>query len=270
LDLCDRLVRIEPMLPRGHLLRAKILADPLAPKLMDLDAALASIAKARRLNRDETGGALEEGRVLILTGELDKAAAILEKVSTNPRAAALAALCWFRLGEPKRAQPLLVKKERAAPKGVTEEGDTADRRMDARDELARLLTLEPAAEWTLKASELKFPAEPVAASRATFQAARRFAMDPPERVESVPDISLVRCIADVDGDGDRDIVVASAGHALLPLPWWVFLKDGEGYIPVRGGVPHPGYRAARVASNGTTITIGSDDGEATYDVTWKR
>ncbi|MHC4452886.1 MAG: FG-GAP-like repeat-containing protein, partial [Planctomycetota bacterium] len=206
LDLCDRLVRIEPMLPRGHLLRAKILADPLAPKLMDLDAALASIAKARRLNRDETGGALEEGRVLILTGELDKAAAILEKVSTNPRAAALAALCWFRLGEPKRAQPLLVKKERAAPKGVTEEGDTADRRMDARDELARLLTLEPAAEWTLKASELKFPAEPVAASRATFQAARRFAMDPPERVESVPDISLVRCIADVDGDGDRDIV----------------------------------------------------------------
>ncbi|MHC4847661.1 MAG: hypothetical protein ACYTEG_04320, partial [Planctomycetota bacterium] len=200
---------------------------------------------------------------------LPDAAVTLEKVAANPRAAALAALCWFRLGEPKRAQPFLAKKQRAAPKGVTEEGDTADRSVDARDELARLLGAAVSSRWNLSKGNTT-PKSGPRPSRSELEAATRFALNPPDMVETVPAIGGMRGETDVDGDGDLDVIVGSAGHALLPLPWWVFLKDGAGYVPVRGGVPHPGYRAARVAFNGAKITIGSDDGEPTYDVTWQR
>jgi tetratricopeptide (TPR) repeat protein len=262
--LCDRLVRIEPMLPRGHLLRAKILADPLAPELMDLDAALAAIAKARQLNRDETGGALEEGRVLILQGKWNEAAAILEKISTNPRAAALAALCHFRLGDGDQARTMLRKKLPEAPKGVTEEGDTAERRVDARDELARLLMEAPSANLEPVDGAQSAPAP----ERRVFEAARRFALSPPKRVDDGREIGTVlKC--DVDGDGDDDYVYASAGHALLPLPWWTFLRDEKGeFVPVRGPVPNPAYVASHVARDGNAIVIS--DGKTAYRVTWPR
>jgi len=255
LALCDRLVRIEPMLPRGHLLRAKILSDPLAPEVMDLDAALASIARARKLNRDETGGALEEGRVLVLQGELRRAAEVFERIAANPRAAALAALCRFRLGQEERARALLVPKGVAAPAGITEEGDTGKRRVGARDEIARLLTGDEPARWTCAPAA----GAPPAGGAVDPGAALRFALDPPLRVPRVPDHGTMRCEADVDGDGDLDVLVASAGHALLPLPWWVFLRDGEGYVPVRGGRPHPAYVARALAVRDGVILIASPD-----------
>jgi len=275
LNLCDRLVRLEPMVPRGHLMRAQILSDPLAPDLMDLDAALASIAQARRLNREETGGALEEGRILILQARLEAAAELLEKSSANPRAAALAALCRFRLGDSARALELLEVRETAAPKGVAEEGDTAARRAGARDELAQLLTPAPpttgsGAMWTVTPLAEKPAPSPDAGPRPGLLAsAKRFALDPPEFVSAVPEGWGPRCEVDIDGDGDLDVLVASPGHALLPLPWWAFLRDGNRYKPVQGGRPHPAYRVTGLAVTEGGVIITSGDGERPCRVIWR-
>ncbi|NJN14419.1 MAG: tetratricopeptide repeat protein [Planctomycetes bacterium] len=38
--LCDRLLRVEPMVPRGHLLKAQLLSTPSRPDVLDLDRAL--------------------------------------------------------------------------------------------------------------------------------------------------------------------------------------------------------------------------------------
>jgi hypothetical protein len=54
------------------------------------------------------------------------------------------------------------------------------------------------------------------------------------------------------------------------LPWWVFLRDGEGYRPVRGWRPHPGYRVTGIQvrkSDGVELQITSGDGERAWIVT---
>ncbi|HEX5138809.1 MAG TPA: FG-GAP-like repeat-containing protein, partial [Planctomycetota bacterium] len=79
LALCMRLLEAEPTAPRGHLLRAQILSDPEAPDLLDLPLALAEVGKARAMNREETGGCFEEGRVLFLMGDVGKAAETLAR-----------------------------------------------------------------------------------------------------------------------------------------------------------------------------------------------
>ncbi|MHC4818413.1 MAG: FG-GAP-like repeat-containing protein, partial [Planctomycetota bacterium] len=291
LELCGRLIPLEPMAPRGWLLRAKILSDPLRPRLLDLDRALRDIAEARRLNRDETGGALEEGRILFLKGDLEPAAAILGRVSRNPRAAALAALCYFRLGDAERARKLIGAREREAPEDVAEEGDTATHRMGDLDPLARLLGIGRSPRWEL----IRLPLEPLQGAWCRFEDvngdgtldarldtkavllqgrkvlevrdvllpalvpmprfgpysfadAAAFALDPPARCEGPPPGATTTCEADADGDGDLDLFVVCGGDPSAPLPWWVLLKEEDGYAPVRGTIPEPGFHAVAIAA----------------------
>ncbi|MFQ5845221.1 MAG: FG-GAP-like repeat-containing protein, partial [Planctomycetota bacterium] len=188
LELCRRLLRVEPKAPRGHLLRARILSDPRRPDLLDLDEAQQEIARARRLNRDETGALYEEGRILLLKGEVRRAAEVLEQVGQNPRAAPLAALCRFRLGEADRARALLRRRGGAAkPGGVLEEGDTEERRMGARDPVAGLLELGEGARWRL----VRLPVEERGGSSCSLE--------------------------DVDGDGSLDARVGSRAVLLRGL-----------------------------------------------------
>jgi tetratricopeptide (TPR) repeat protein len=291
LALCGRLIPLEPMAPRGRLLRAKILSDPLQPGLLDLDRALADIKEARRLNRDETGGALEEGRILFLKGDIPAAVAILERVSRNPRAAALAALCHFRLGDAERARKLLGAREREAPENVSEEGDTATHKMGDRHPLARLLELGRSSRWELiglplepledawcdfadvngdgaldarlltkavlltgrQVGAIRDVAPPAAAPLPplrpyAFAEAAAFALDPPALCAGPPPGATAPCEADADGDGDLDLFVACGGDPSAPLPWWVLLKEKDGYRPVRGTIPEPGFNAVALAA----------------------
>jgi len=291
LDFCRRLIALEPMAPRGRLLRAKILSDPLLPSLLDLDRALRDIAEARRLNRDETGGAFEEGRVLFLKGDVAQAVAILERVSRNPRAAALAALCHFRLGDAERATKLLGTRERAAPGNVSEEGDTAAKKMGDRDPLARLLLIGRSSRWELirlpveptegafcafadvngdgtldarlgtravslqgrrvgEARDVSPPAAPPAPRLRpySFADAAAFALDPPASCTGPPPGATATCEADADGDGDLDLFVVCGGDPSAPLPWWVLLREKDGYRPIRGSIPEPGFHAVALAA----------------------
>lgn len=258
--LCERVLALEPMLPRGHLLRAAILSDPKRPESMDLDSALLEVKNAQRLNRDETGGAFEEGRIHLLKGDADKAAELLERIAQNPRAAALAALCHLRAGRPEAAARLLGRRAGKAPEKVLEEGDTAARRADDRDLLNRLLDFGESDRWTLATA----PALPESMSRLprppsdSFEAAAAFALAPPEFCDGPPPGTTAVAAADLDGDGDEDLVCAcGADDPCAALPWWALLREGGRYRPLRGSLPEPGWRAAAVA------TVDSDgDGRA--------
>lgn len=249
--LCERVLRIEPMLPRGHLLRAAILSDPKRPEAMDLDTALVEVRNAQRLNRDETGGRFEEGRILLLKGEAEKAAILLETVAQNPRAAALAALCHLRAGRPDDAARLLGRRPGKLPEKVSEEGDTAHRRADDRDLLNRLLDFGENERFTLRRVE-SLPGEVARLPRApsaSFDEAAAFALAPPESCDGPPPGTTAVCEADLDGDGDMDLVCAcGADDPCAALPWWALLREGERYRPVRGSLPEPGWRAAAVGA----------------------
>jgi hypothetical protein len=148
LALLDRLASVERETSRGALLRAQILSDPRRPAAMDLPRALESLRLARRVNPDETGVAFEEGRVLLLAGRPAEAAPVLERVRANPRAAALAALCRLRAGDPDGAARLLGRRPGAGPPHL-DEGDTAAKRAGDRDVLARLLDFGADERWRL-------------------------------------------------------------------------------------------------------------------------
>ncbi|MGQ0613382.1 MAG: FG-GAP-like repeat-containing protein [Planctomycetaceae bacterium] len=289
LALCLRLLRLEPMLPRGHLLRAAILSDPRRPAMLDLDAALQEIAFARKLNRDETGAVFDEGRILLFQGKLEMAARTLEQIAANPRAAALAALCRVRLGDLDAATRLLGHRPGTAPPDVLEEGDTARRRADERDLLARLLDLPDEGRWVMRRLPLprmdgadaafadangdgrldarvgghavllpsmevrtapRVPSVQPAFQRPyRFEAAAAFALDPPAVCEGLPPGATAWCEADLDGDGDTDLVVACGGDdPCAALPWWALLREGAAYRPVRGAPVEPGFRVAAVAA----------------------
>jgi len=184
LSLCMRLLAVEPMAPRGHLLRARLLSDPEEPGLLDLDAALAEIAKARALNRDETGGSYEEGRVLFLKGEIGKAAETLARVRQNPCAASLAALALFRSGRDEEAFALLGCPVPSGPEAILDEGDTAKRLANAKDDLAKLLLMGRTAEWELN----RLPLAPLEGAACAFE--------------------------DVDGDGRLDARIGATAVTL--------------------------------------------------------
>jgi len=274
LALCNRLLAVEPMAPRGHLLRARIRSNPARPTLMDLDAALSSIARARQLNRDETGGLVEEGRILLLKGEPRAAAERLTHAKQNPRAAALGALCFYRAGDPAAAKRLLALHHgRAGPQpGLAEEGDTAGKKMGSRDLLASLLELESGTRWSMVEVRTEDDAAPASATRLTpydFDVAARWALQPPELCDGVPPGTTAQCEADIDGDGDLDLVVACGGYdPAAPLPWWVLLKEEGGYKPVRGDLPRPGFCVRAVAAadldkdGRAKIFLVTDEGDA--------
>lgn len=293
LTLCNRLISVEPMAGRAHVLRAKILSDPRQPDLFAPEEALASIARARKLNREETGAALEEGRIRLLQGRLEEAAEVLEHMRANPRAAALAALCRYRLGQPERAARLL--EPRAAPTrtGGAEEGGPAAHRMGARDPLAQLIMLGRSDRWRLvrlplpasggdrcalvdrdgdgqpdaqvgdkvvilagldpkevrDAPPIANTATPLRPSSFSFAEAAAFALEPPARCDGPPPGATAVCEADADGDGDLDLFIACGGDdPATPLPWWVLLKEADGYRPVRGSIPAPGFCASGIAA----------------------
>jgi hypothetical protein len=252
LRLCDRLLAVEPFAPRGHLLRARILSDPRRPELMDLDAALEELAHARQLNRDETGGLLERGRVEMLKGEFERAAETFEKAQSNPRGAALAALCRLRLGQDDAARKLLARHSGGAVHGASEEGDTAGKKMGARDALAALIESNPAAAWTFEplpgvAGKILAAGNPVEAA-AAFGGAAAWALEPPARTQELPPGAVWSCEFDYDGDGDLDRVVACGGaDPTEPLPWWLLVRESDGFRPVRGAWPLCGVPLLRVA-----------------------
>jgi len=253
LDLCRRLLFVEPRIARGHLLRAKLWSDPARPEDMHLDAALAEVRRAREFNREETGTAILEGRILLLMGEVRAAAERLERMKQNPHAAALAALAFYRAGEPERAKKLLAERSKAAPKGVTEEGDTAERKMGERDPLARLLDPWKSDDWQVEPAEgQSLPratfAAPSAKRAFSFRLAARWALaDAAEHSGPVPG-ETIALEADVDGDGKMDRIVACGTHDVTAaMPWWILLRTGDGYRRVRGPLPRPGFGVAGLA-----------------------
>jgi hypothetical protein len=251
LALLDRLARADPVSARGWLLRAQILSDPRRPG-PDLDAALSAIGKARALNPDETGVALEEGRLRLRRGEPAAAAAILEAVDHNPRAAALAALAHLRAGNPGAAARLLGRPAGGAL-AVEEEGDTKAHRRGDRDLLARLLDFGRDERWTLRllaadeaagAGALEDATRPAPVS---FEEAARWALAPPDRTSGPPPGTTGVARGDLDGDGDEDLVAACGGNdPATALPWWALRRDGEDFLPIRGSLPEPGFRALSI------------------------
>jgi len=286
--LCDRLLALEPKLPRGHLLKAALRSDPQRPEMLDLEVALRELANAQRLNRDETGARYEEGRIHLLRGDLRAAAATLSLARHNPRAAALGALCFHRLGDAEGARALLALHGGAPGPYIAGEGDTHKKKMDDRDLLARLLAFGPEERWEMQPLPLgamdgahcelrdadgdgrldaccgdmvvslkgrqvvglrpgagATPAPRTRFARYRFEEAARWALRPPELCDGPPPGATATCEADADGDGDLDLFVAcGADDPAAPLPWWLLLREGERFRPVRGSVPEPGFRVA--------------------------
>jgi hypothetical protein len=82
----------------------------------------------------------------------------------------------------------------------------------------------------------------------SFAEAAAFALDPPARCDGPPPGATATCEADADGDGDLDLFVVCGGDPSAPLPWWVLLKEKDGYVPVRGSIPEPGFHAVAIAT----------------------
>ncbi len=268
--LCDRLTLLEPRVPRGFLLRARIHSDPALPGVFDLDRAQEDIARAQRLNRHETGAVLALGRVLVLKGDIERARKVLAEVRHNPRAAALEALCLFRLGRGDEALALLNRPRPGAPRGIAEEGDTAKRKMGDRDLLARLLSLPPAPGWTVHREAPKGESkrtaisatDPVSITPVSFQVAARWCLSPPAHCTSPPPGMTVVCERDLDNDGDRDLIVrAVPADPTAPLPWWILFKDSDGYRPLRGVLPTRGRGIVAIH------VADSNDGQVEFRLT---
>lgn len=295
LALLQRVAYLEPTSARALLQRAKVLSDLRRPHDLDLAGARSALERGRRINPNETGALQEEGRVLLLSGEVEAAARLLERGVGNPRTTALAALCWIRAGDLERAARLLGRPPGQGPPHA-EEGDTATHKLGQRDLLARLLDLGPDARW--RTTELPLvggagaparltdvdgdgaldavvgeaavrlrgtvpgevqAAPPTAAPARTspppapaaydLEAAAAFALDPPATVTADPPGATAVVEADLDGDGDRDRVVACGGDDPgAPLPWWGLLREGDVYRLVRGSLPVPGFRVSALAA----------------------
>jgi len=247
-SLCDRLIRLEPELGRGYLARAALLIGA-----GEFESAFRDIEHARRLNPNETGALLALGRLLMLQGKIREAAVELHKARRNPRAAALAALCHFRLGEPERARALIAPRKSATPEGVSEEGDVASKSIEREDPLALLLRLPSAEGWTSVTRDANepFPASNLrqpGAQQATFDGAMRWALDPPATCMELPPRAVFVVEADVDGDGRPDRIVRCRFDRSEYLPWWVLLRRGDVYVPIRGIDPTPGFELADLAA----------------------
>ena len=75
------------------------------------------------------------------------------------------------------------------------------------------------------------------------------ALDPPARCDGPPPGTTSTSEADVDGDGDTDLIaVCGADDPAAPLPFWVLLRDGERYRPLRGPLPARGWGVGAVTA----------------------
>jgi enediyne biosynthesis protein E4 len=291
LDLLDAGQPVEPTSARAWLRRAQILSDPRWTSPQDLELALVAIARARAINPNETGVAVEEGLALLRLGRATEAARLFESGVGNARAQALAALAWLRAGDAAAATRLLGRPPGQGMAHIQDEGDTAQKKLLDRDLIARLLDLGSEPRWTLVpvplesgagreaafedvdgdgrldarvgaraallagldvrgTREVAAPAfAPPAPAPYDVEVAARFALEPPARVEADPPGTTAVVEADVDGDGLGDRVVACGGDdPAAPLVWWLLRATPEGRVPVRGSLPHAGFRVGALAA----------------------
>ena len=146
---------------------------------------------------------------------------------------------------------------------IEEEGDTAGRKMGARDVLAALLELPVASMKESKKSDAGVErSERVRPVRYDFEQAARWALDPPETCDGPPPAATAVVRADIDGDGDEDLVVALGCDPAAPLPWFLLRRDGDRYRPVRGPLPEPGFFVTAVGAAKGRVWIGGRNGAA--------
>ena len=131
--------------------------------------------------------------------------------------------------------------------------------MGTRDLLAALLEL-PAA--SMKESKRSERLEPVRPRRYDFEQAARWALDPPETCDGPPLAATAVVCADIDGDGDEDLVVALGCDPAAPLPWFLLRRDGDSYRPVRGRLPEPGFFVSAIGAANGRVWIGGRNGTA--------
>lgn len=123
----------------------------------------------------------------------------------------------------------------------------ADGRLDARVGAAAALLrgLEPA-------GAIDMPRAPAVPARirpsATFDEAVRFAIAPPGLHDGPPPGATLVLEADLDGDGDKDLLAACGGDPTAPLPWWLLVREDGRYRPVRGALPHRGASIVALAA----------------------
>jgi hypothetical protein len=132
---------------------------------------------------------------------------------------------------------------------TTFEDVDGDGKLDARvgNQVALLDGWSLRGERTLEAS-LPVPSPWIGAAY-DFEAAARFALAPPARVDADPPGTTARLEADLDGDGRLDRVVACGGDdPSAPLPWWWLRAVEGGYAPVRGSLPEAGWRVSALAA----------------------
>ena len=143
--------------------------------------------------------------------------------------------------------------------------------MGDRDLLARLLELGPSPRWRMaRADGMEVAETRGGAARYDFERAAGWALDPPETCTEPPPGTTAVCEVDVDGDGDLDLVAACGGDdPAAPLPWWVLLKEGDAYQPVRGSSPEPGFCVVAVNASDRKILLRTDRG-AVWTATFVR
>ena len=147
----ERLLEVNPVSARGHAALGALLASPEPAAPLDLDVARRHLAEAHRINVEETGPMVRLGEVLLVQGDLEAAARMLEDAShTNPRsveAAFLAGYLRFGARDDEGARRFLARARAALADGATPpppqaapgEGDTRSGTKPARPHARTLL-----------------------------------------------------------------------------------------------------------------------------------
>ena len=88
-----------------------------------------------------------------------------------------------------------------------------------------------------------------------------FALEPPASCASVPEGLFEVGRFDFDADGDEDLVLAPGDDPAAPLPWWLFVREADGWRPLRGAMPRPAFRLVAAAASDGAVVLGGEGGE---------